>query len=124
MNFRWRLTAFSWKSGEFGGGADAGEEGALDGKPEGAQEVFVAEEDESESAAGATAEAQEHADFFQGWVWIVLGVVEDEDEGGGIEFGQVFFEDEEVGAALEARAFAEFGQEDFEDAGGGKRGLG
>jgi hypothetical protein len=53
-----------------------------------------------------------------------LGVVEDEDEGGGIEIGQVFFEDEQVGAALEAWAFAEFGQEDFEDAGGGKRSLG
>ena len=51
-----------------------------------------------------------------------MGGVEDEDEGDGIEFGQVFFEGEEVGAAFEARAFAEFGQDDFQDAGGGKRG--
>ena len=52
-----------------------------------------------------------------------MSVVEDEDEGDGVELGEVFFEDEEVGTALEARAFAEFGQEDFEDTGGGKRGL-
>ena len=95
----------------------------MDGKPEGAQKIFVTEEDESESAAGAAAESEQHADFLEGRAWIVLSVVEDEDEGDGVELGEVFFEDEEVGTALEARAFAEFGQEDFEDTGGGKRGL-
>ena len=51
------------------------------------------------------------------------GGLGEEVEGNRVELGEVFFEDEQVGAALEARAFAELGQDDFEDAGDGKRGL-
>ena len=95
----------------------------MDGKPEGPQKIFVAEEDESESASGAAAESEQHANSLEGRTWIVLSIVEDQDEGNGVEVGEMFSEDELVGAALEARAFAKFGQDDFEDAGAGKRGL-
>ena len=81
-------------------------------------------EHEGEGAALAAAETQEHADFLQGGSRVVLGVVEDEHEGERVDVGEVFFEHEEVGAALEAGALAELGEQDFEHAGGRERGLG
>lgn len=40
------------------------------------------------------------------------------------EFGEVFFQEQEVGGALEAGAFAELGGQDFEDSCGREAGLG
>jgi len=42
--------------GEHGGGADAREEGSLDGEPEAAKEVFVARKDEGEGTSHAASE--------------------------------------------------------------------
>jgi len=53
-----------------------------------------------------------------------LGVVEDEHEGDGFEFGEMFFQEQEVGGALEAGTFAELGEQDFEDSCGREAGLG
>ena len=104
--------------GEHGGGTHAGEEGALDREAQTAEQVFVAEQDESEGAALATPQAQEHADFLERRAGIILGVVESEHESERIDIGEVFFQDHEVGAAFEAGAFAELGEKDFENAGG------
>jgi hypothetical protein len=109
---------------ELVGGADAAEEGALDGESQAAEQVVVAEQDEGERAAGSASEAQEHAQFLQGGGGVVLRVVEYEHEGHGLDVGEVFFECEQVGAAFEAGAFAELGEKDFEHAGGRERGLG
>ena len=109
---------------ELVGGADPAEDGALDGEAQAAEQVVVTEQDEGERAAGAASEAQEHAEFLQGCGGVVLRVVEDEHEGHGLDVGEVFFEREQVGAAFEPGTFAEFGQKDFEHAGGRERGLG
>jgi hypothetical protein len=106
------------------GGADAREQGSLDREAQGAQEVFVAEQDQGEGAAGAPSQAQEQADFLQGGSGVVLGVVEQEHEGDRIEIGEVLLEGEQVAAALEAGALAQLGQEHFEHAGGREGGLG
>lgn len=53
-----------------------------------------------------------------------MGVVEDENKGYWFEFGEVFFQEQEIGGALEAGAFAELGEQDFEDSCGREAGLG
>ena len=114
-------------AGEFDepcGGADAGEEGALDGEAQAAEEVVVAEKDHGHGTAASASGSQKQADFFECGGGVVLGVVEDEHEGDGFEFGEVFFQKQEVAGALEAGAFTEFGEQDFQDSCGREVGVG
>jgi len=119
-----RGDVFAGQRSQGSGGTDATEQGALDAEAQAAQQVVVAQHDEGKGTAVSAAQAEEEAKFFEGRAGVVLGVVKDEHEGDGFEVGEVFFQQEQVGGAFEPGAFAEFGQEDFEDAGGGQRGLG
>jgi len=109
---------------ELVGGTDAGEQGALDGETQAAQQIVVAQKDEAEGGALARPQPQKHADFLQDESGVVLGVVEDEQQGERVNVGEMFFKDQQIGASLEAGMFSEFGEEDFEHAGGRERGLG
>ena len=109
---------------ELVGGAHPREQGSLDGEAQGAEQVVVAQEDEGERAALASAQAKEHADFLKRRSRVVLRVVEDQEQGERVDVGEMFFQGQEVGAAFEVGALPEFGEQDFQNAGGRERGLG
>jgi len=108
---------FFWQWPEAGGGGDPAQQRSLDAEFEAVEKVVVSEQDQAEGASGPASEAEQQAQFLECGSGVVLRVVEDEHEGERFDPGEVLFECEQVGRAFEAAAFAEFGQQRFENAG-------